>query len=117
MMKSLLCIFIVFSSHASEMVVKHMPEGDKCVVCHQPNTPHQLLLRDGTKIDSAKVDILCGQCHGIKHRKWLNGMHGKVVNSWKEESRKRLSCVVCHDPHIPKFPKFEAKAPPKMQGH
>jgi hypothetical protein len=116
-MKFLLLALFVSHLNAADIVVKHMPEGDQCIVCHQRSTPHQLLLRDGTKIDPTKVDLLCGQCHGIKHRRWLDGRHGKVVGSWKAESRKRLSCVVCHDPHVPKFPKFEAKAPPHVRGH
>ena len=120
-MKIILLSFTVYfsliSANAAVIVVKHMADGNKCIVCHNPSTPHQLLMRDGSKVELAKVDLLCGQCHGIKHRKWLNGMHGKVVNSWKASERTRLSCIVCHDPHSPKFPKFEAKAPPKIRKH
>ena len=115
-MKVILFSFFVLSSYGKEIVMNHMPEGDKCIICHQAKTPNQLLLRDGSKIDSTQVDVLCGQCHGIKHRRWVDGMHGKVVDSWKIENRKRLSCIACHDPHSPKFPKFEAKAPPRL-GH
>lgn len=109
--------FFIVGVFASEVVMKHMPEGNKCITCHRPETPHQLLLRDGKRIKIDHVDLLCGQCHGIKHRKWLIGMHGKVVDSWKTAERKRLSCIVCHDPHTPKFPKLEAKAPPRLRKH
>lgn len=114
-MKVILFSFIVLSSYGKEIAMKHMPEGDKCIICHHAKNPNQLLLRDGSKIESGQVDILCGQCHGIKHRRWVDGLHGKVVDSWKEENRKRLSCIACHDPHTPKFPTFEAKAPPRLR--
>lgn len=112
----LLLSLFVFQVGAKEIVMNHMPEGDKCIICHQAKTPGKLLLRDGTGIASNQVDMLCGQCHGIKHRRWVDGMHGKVVVSWKIENRKKLSCIACHDPHIPKFPKFEAAAPPHLRG-
>jgi predicted CXXCH cytochrome family protein len=111
-MKLIFLSLLVFKAYAKEIVMNHMPEGDKCIVCHQANTPNQLLLRDGTKIKSTQVDALCAQCHGIKYRRWLDGLHGKVINSWKAESLKRLSCIACHNPHIPKFPKYKAVFPP-----
>lgn len=114
-MKVILFSFFVLSSYGKEIVMNHMPEGDKCIICHQAKMPNQLLLRDGSKIASTQVDVLCGQCHGIKHRRWVDGMHGKVVDSWKAENRKRLSCIACHDPHNPKFPNYEAKAPPHLR--
>jgi hypothetical protein len=117
MMKIFIIYFSLFNTQAAEIVMKHMPEANNCVICHQPKNPQQLLLRDGTKLAKDQVDLLCGQCHGVKHRRWLEGRHGKVVDSWKVDSRKRLSCVVCHDPHAPKFPKYQAKAPPHVRGH
>jgi predicted CXXCH cytochrome family protein len=115
-MKIIFLSLLVFKAYSKEIVMNHMPEGDKCIICHQAKTPNQLLLRDGTKIASSDVDILCGQCHGIKHRRWVDGLHGKVVDSWQKDKRKKLTCIACHDPHIPKFPKFEAKAPPHSRG-
>ena len=115
-MKLIVFSLIIFQVQAKEIVMNHMPEGDSCIVCHQRNAPNQLLLRDGSKIESSQVDLQCGQCHGIKHRRWVDGLHGKVVDSWKEADRKRLSCIACHDPHSPKFPLFEAKAPPQVRG-
>jgi hypothetical protein len=100
---------------STEIVMKHMPEGKTCIICHQANTHNQLLLRNGIKIDITKVDELCGQCHGIKHRRWLDGRHGKVTTSWKADSKKRLSCIVCHDPHSPKFKQMQSKEPPKLR--
>lgn len=102
---------------SKEVVMKHMPEGNNCILCHEARNPKQLFLRDGSKIDVAHVDELCGQCHGIKLRRWKDGRHGKVVTSWKPELRERVTCIKCHDPHAPKFPKFEAKAPPRLRGY
>ena len=120
-MKYLLLTLIVLATthkvYSAPIVMKHMPDGDKCIICHRRETPNQLLLRDGTKILPSEVSMLCGQCHGIKYRNWSKGRHGKVVGSWKPELRKRLDCTHCHDPHAPKFPSLQTKAPPpKLRG-
>ena len=105
------------SAFGAPIVMKHMQEGEKCILCHLRDNPKQLFLRDGTKILSSEVSMLCGQCHGIKLRNWKKGRHGKVIGSWKPEIRKRLDCTYCHDPHAPTFPHLQTKAPPpKLRG-
>ena len=106
---------LISNSGAKEIVMQHMVDGDKCVLCHEAANPKQLFLRDGTKIEAVQVDTLCRQCHGVKYRNWLIGRHGKLVNSWKTELAKRVSCIECHNPHTPKFPKYEAKEPPHIR--
>jgi Zn finger protein HypA/HybF involved in hydrogenase expression len=100
-----------------EIVMKHMPEANNCVLCHLSKNYKQFVLRDGSKIDLKNIDVLCGQCHGIKHRRWVDGRHGKVVTSWKVETRERLACIVCHDPHSPKIKPIQSKEPPKLRGY
>jgi hypothetical protein len=115
---SLFLIFVLtsnFNSYSSEIVMKHMLEGKNCIICHEANTPKKLLLRNGVRINLSQVDELCGQCHGIKHRGWREGRHGKVITSWKSDSQKRISCIVCHDPHSPKFKQMQAKEPPELK--
>lgn len=116
-MKIAFLIIFSFQTYAKDIVMKHMKEGDQCIICHRRETPNILLFRDGSVIPKGSGDLLCGQCHGTKHKKWVHGSHGKVVDSWMPEKRRRQSCIECHDPHSPKFPNFEAKAPPKTLVH
>lgn len=94
-----------------------MPEGDKCIVCHDSVTSSQLHLKNGKKIGTNQIPEFCGQCHGIKFRDWKIGAHGKKVKGWSSETGKRVVCTTCHNPHIPKFEKLEAKNPPKIKSH
>ena len=117
---TLILIITVFNSlsiKASVVVVKHMAEAEKCIICHRADSPKQLLFRDGKKIPAQRSDLLCGQCHGIKHLRWEDGRHGKVTGSWQGGRGKRQTCIACHDPHSPKINQIEAKAPPQLRGH
>lgn len=103
-------------SRSKEIVMKHMPEGKNCIICHRPSKPDHLLLRDGSRIELKQVTLLCGQCHSIKYGQWSEGKHGKVTGSWMPGKQKRSSCIECHNPHAPKFPQYEAKLPPVIGG-
>lgn len=117
-MKIVYSFILIFSSgiFAKDIVMKHMPEGNNCIICHEKNNPNVFFLRNGVIVPRTELDVLCGQCHGIKHRRWKDGRHGKVTNSWMENKKERWTCIKCHDPHSPRFPKFESFGPPKLRG-
>lgn len=112
MLFTVLTFIISAQTNAADIVMKHMPEGNSCIICHQAKTPEHLLLRDGTRIESSQVNVQCGQCHGVKYRMWNEGRHGKVTGSWQVGVGKRLACIHCHDPHAPKFLPMNSIAPP-----
>lgn len=123
MMKSILLTILVLNSSISfgltlkEIKMKHMPNGDKCVLCHvSMKDPKKLHLRDGTPVPVTDVDMQCRQCHGLKRRRWEEGRHGKISASWQSDKRKRLTCIECHNPHAPKFPQYKAIAPHLSRG-
>jgi nitrate/TMAO reductase-like tetraheme cytochrome c subunit len=110
-MKFVLLFVLSINIDAKVIIMKHMKEGADCLICHRKDSPQKLLFRNGSEIPALNGDLLCGQCHGIKHRDWLSGVHGKVINSWIIEKQKRVTCIECHDPHSPKFPDYKTKAP------
>jgi hypothetical protein len=82
-----------------------------CTWCHTEGELDKLHLLDNTKISFDESYRLCGQCHGDKLRDWTNGIHGRQTGSWSG-TKLRASCPVCHNPHRPKRPQFEALPPP-----
>ena len=78
-----------------------------CISCHDPDSGYDSLrLADGRKIPFTQSMRLCAQCHGTQYRDYQNGAHGGMAGYWdlSRGSRVRQHCMVCHDPHAPKYP-------------
>lgn len=88
--------------------------NDRCLDCHDREDRNRLTLGWERTIPFAQSAELCGKCHGLTHRDWERGTHGKTVGSWQPESteHRRLTCVECHDPHRPAYPPFIPLAGP-----
>jgi len=83
-----------------------------CLDCHNPDDRNYLLpLSDGKLIRFEQSYLLCGKCHGTKFRDWRNGIHGRRTGNWNGEKSYYL-CVICHDPHSPRFKPIEPMPPP-----
>ena len=82
--------------------------NDRCAYCHHGENRDLLAIRGGTTVPFTESQKLCRQCHGPTYRDWEKGMHGKTTGYWdrtRGEAR-RFTCVECHDPHAPAYPKF-----------
>ncbi|MDH5476705.1 MAG: multiheme c-type cytochrome [Nitrospinota bacterium] len=108
---------------------KHSKNKVTCEKCHGGNpkganvgeaknvetTNFQVI---NTPLDKLEKDLVpqaafkyCGQCHGIKFRDWSFGIHGKRTGYWNGE-KEYWVCILCHNPHNPKFQKLEPKPAP-----
>jgi hypothetical protein len=87
-----------------------------CVDCHTLEDRDVLHTVSGAKVDFDESHLLCGQCHGPRHRDWHFGAHGKRAENWKGE-RTLYNCTHCHDPHDPTVkPREPSKPPPVRAG-
>ncbi len=86
-----------------------------CASCHDPADRTRLRLADGTVLAAAEVMRLCRQCHGPQSRDYERGSHGGMTGYWdlSRGPRVRNSCVACHAPHRPAYPKVMPAAPPR----
>ena len=75
-----------------------------CTTCHAANNMNQLTTIAGAVLDIDESFKLCGQCHSTQYKDWQGGAHGKELNGWKPP-RIAKTCVSCHNPHQPAFPK------------
>jgi oxygen-independent coproporphyrinogen-3 oxidase len=83
-----------------------------CTDCHTLKDRDALHTVSGAKVDFDDSHLLCGQCHGNRHRDWHFGAHGKRAENWTGE-RTLYNCTHCHDPHDPTIkPREPSKAPP-----
>ncbi len=87
--------------------------NDKCFNCHSfidRNMYAGTTVYD--MIPVFEVEKLCGKCHGIIYKNWLNGTHGATRGYWNKNDRfeEKVKCTECHDPHSPKY-KFSHFAP------
>ena len=103
--------------------------------CHSGRDIDALVSLRGRRVDYDEVYKVCGQCHSQRERDWRFGGHGKRAGAWKVQreipltaaellvtdreqigtwgdSRVRLNCTECHDPHSPSVKPFEASPPP-----
>lgn len=99
--------------------VADLPHGKGrfwCVDCHRLDNRDQLVLLDGTPVDFDDAHLVCGQCHGPRHRDWWFGAHGKRAANWAGE-RVIWNCTHCHDAHQPALaPRKPSKPPPVRAG-
>lgn len=65
--------------------------NESCDMCHSSDKI-SLELANGNRISITQSSKLCKQCHSGTYEKWVNGGH--VADT---------ECVVCHNPHSPKY--------------
>jgi hypothetical protein len=99
--------------------VADLPHGKGrfwCIDCHRLDNRDQLVLLDGTPVEFDDAHMVCGQCHGNRHRDWWFGAHGKRAANWSGE-RVVWNCTHCHDAHHPALaPRKPSKPPPVRAG-
>ncbi len=91
-------------------------KNKRCYNCHMITDRDKWTSDDGKGILYTNVAQLCGRCHGIVYRNWLNGTHGVNYGKWQPKKpfdRIKPQCNYCHDPHSPKY-KFTHFAPPPV---
>jgi hypothetical protein len=87
-----------------------------CLDCHGQKDRDALHTIGAAKVDFDDSHLVCGQCHGNRHRDWYFGGHGKRVANWSGE-RELFNCTHCHDPHDPGIkPRAAGKPPPVRAG-
>jgi len=84
-------------AHASQSTMN-------CTTCHAEDDMNQLTTLTGEILLLDESFKLCGQCHSTQLKDWQGGAHGKSINGWKPP-RAAKTCVSCHNPHKPAFPK------------
>jgi hypothetical protein len=79
--------------------------NDRCFNCHDREDRNRLVLNSGETVPFADATRLCAECHGPVWRDWERGIHGRTVDYWDASRgpRRRLTCVECHDPHVPAY--------------
>lgn len=75
-----------------------------CTTCHGGENMNSLTSLTGKEIHIDESFRLCGQCHSTQFKDWQGGAHGKQLYGWKPP-RVIKTCVGCHNPHQPAFPK------------
>jgi hypothetical protein len=83
-----------------------------CLHCHDAEQRDMLHLADETLVRFEESWRLCTQCHAKKLADWRAGVHGKRTGHWWGPKEYR-TCVVCHDPHAPRFKPLAPKPPPR----
>lgn len=85
-----------------------------CMSCHHIKDRNSYVDNLGRPMSAEKSEALCARCHGPMIRDWKDGAHGRTNGFWDESfgERKKLTCVQCHDPHTPQFPKMVPSPPP-----
>jgi len=83
-----------------------------CLHCHDAEQRDMLHLADETLVQFEESWRLCTQCHAKKLADWRAGVHGKRTGHWWGPKEYR-TCVVCHDPHAPRFTPLAPKPPPR----
>lgn len=82
--------------------------GLSCISCHNPENYNTLRLADGSAVDYPDVITMCSQCHSSEARDWEAGAHGGMTGYWdrRRGAQVRKSCIDCHDPHSPAYPRM-----------
>lgn len=86
-----------------------------CLACHNANDYDSLKLADGSRIEFTEVMSLCAQCHARQMRDYEHNTHGGMNGFWDltKGPRQKNSCVDCHNPHSPHFPKMQPTFKPR----
>ncbi len=95
----------------TELTYKHMAEVTNCFLCHDRENPDRLVMLDGVVQSYNNATELCGQCHGLRLKKWKENMHGFQSGGWNVKQEK-YACTHCHEPHNPKFKPMESRPAP-----
>jgi hypothetical protein len=82
-----------------------------CLDCHDADQRESLRRSDNALIAFEESWRLCTRCHGNKLSDWRAGIHGKRTGNWRGPKEYR-TCVVCHDPHTPRFESLEPEPRP-----
>ncbi len=90
-------------------------DGFWCLNCHAEGDYDKLRLQSGRKVSMNSGYLLCGDCHGIELRNWMNNTHGKRTGSWNGV-QKISSCTDCHDAHDPAVKPIKPVPPPRKPG-
>ncbi|MEI8257391.1 MAG: hypothetical protein WCJ30_17080 [Deltaproteobacteria bacterium] len=93
--------------------IHHGPTIHWCDFCHVLDSIDQLHMIDGTVVSIDEEYRVCAQCHPARVRDWSHGIHGLQTGSWMGGEQRRRDCGVCHDPHDPHRPTFQALPPPR----
>lgn len=96
-----------------DLTFKHNLEVMQCTFCHSRTEVDKLNLLDGTLISYDESFKLCQQCHGTREKDWREGIHGRLVGSWKG-ARELYNCTKCHEAHSPVFKPMESVALPPI---
>ena len=75
-----------------------------CKSCHNLSDLNTLSFHGEAPISMDNAYNLCASCHSTQYKDWKGGAHGKRLGGWGEPIVKN-SCVDCHNPHSPAFPK------------
>jgi len=75
-----------------------------CTTCHSEQNMDQLSTLTGEALLFDNSFKLCAQCHSTQYTDWKGGAHGKELLGW-QSPRVAKTCVSCHNPHNPGFPK------------
>lgn len=87
-----------------------------CLTCHSAENRDYLITLLGEQVDFDDDHVICGGCHGRRHRDWYFGAHGKRLGTWDGE-RVNVSCTHCHEPHDPGIkPRAPMAAPSARAG-
>lgn len=99
------------------VVLKH-GSNSRCFNCHNNAKRNSFAADGGGEIPFARVETLCGKCHGPKYKDWLAGTHGRRSGYWDRPAgaQTQLACIACHDPHSPAFKPMTAAPPPLTPG-
>jgi len=88
--------------------------NDRCYNCHHPEQSDAFVTADGRVLEYTAHVALCGSCHGVVHRDWRRGAHGRRSGFFDPRlgETERTDCIICHDPHRPHFAPIEPLPPP-----
>jgi hypothetical protein len=78
---------------------------ERCTECHIGPERDQLLLKEGIRVGFDESIQHCASCHEPTASEWEEGVHGRALDRTdpRSDGQGRLTCLQCHDPHLPAF--------------